>query len=168
MPTRFHYSQVQSQNFALTPVEILMATDQELNEYMSIKKYAPYRQDGKKWDNKRNDRLQELKTKIAARSSDGGVDGGTDEFQPTKKRKGKKERLRAKMLAGSEEANADEKEAKEEVSKPKPQADSGKRKRLDNEVRQSEGENLDEVVENRSKKKRRRHRKKEASDTAEV
>ncbi|KAF8891880.1 KRI1-like family C-terminal-domain-containing protein [Infundibulicybe gibba] len=43
MPTRFKYVPVQPQSFALSPVEILMATDQELNEYMSVKKYAPYR-----------------------------------------------------------------------------------------------------------------------------
>ena len=37
MPTRFRYVSVPKQDFSLTPAEILMATDKELNEYMSIK-----------------------------------------------------------------------------------------------------------------------------------
>ncbi|KAK7691350.1 hypothetical protein QCA50_004746 [Cerrena zonata] len=43
IPTRFKYTKVQPQTFALTPEEILLATDAELNQYMGIKKYAPYR-----------------------------------------------------------------------------------------------------------------------------
>ncbi|THV06167.1 hypothetical protein K435DRAFT_849267 [Dendrothele bispora CBS 962.96] len=161
MPTRFHYTQVQSQNFALTPVEILMATDQELNEYMSIKKYAPYRQDGKKWDNKRNDRLQELKAKIAARSLDGGVDGSADDtLRQTKKRKGKKERMRARLLNGLEVDEIETKKAPESTTE-----ETGKRKRADDDEAEVGGNA--KVVDKPSKKKRR-HRKKEGGFAANV
>lgn len=44
-----------------------MATDTELNQYLSVKKYAPYRKDTK-WDNTRMDRLKDLKQSVAERS----------------------------------------------------------------------------------------------------
>ncbi|KAG6813764.1 hypothetical protein H0H92_007716 [Tricholoma furcatifolium] len=105
LPTRFKYVPVQAQNYGLTPVEILMGTDQELNEYMSIKKYAPYRQKEAKWDSKRNDRLKELKGKLANRGGSSGREAGdgADGDKPVKKRKGKKERLKMKTAAGDEE-----------------------------------------------------------------
>ncbi|KAG6866685.1 hypothetical protein C0991_000795 [Blastosporella zonata] len=106
LPTRFKYVPVQPQNFALTPAEILMATDQELNEYMSVKKYAPYRQE-MKWDSKRNDRLKELKSKISVRSP-GFATGTTRDREggdkSAKKRKGKKERMKSKAAEEAEDS----------------------------------------------------------------
>ncbi len=96
MPTRFKYTPVQAQSFALTPAEILMATDAELNQYLSVKKYAPYRKDNK-WDKTRGDRLKELKQSVVERSkSTYGMDGGDANGEKTKKRKGKKERQKMK------------------------------------------------------------------------
>ncbi|KAF8526002.1 KRI1-like family C-terminal-domain-containing protein [Hysterangium stoloniferum] len=94
MPTRFSYTPVSAQSYSLTPAEILLATDGELNEYMGLKKIAPYRKDGR-WDTKRVDRLKELKAKLKVRGWHGGNSEDHDEKQP-KKRKGKKERQRAK------------------------------------------------------------------------
>ena len=105
MPTRFKYTSVQPQSFALTPAEILMATDAELNQYLSVKKYAPYRKDNN-WDKARGDRLKELKAAVSGRTgrglgwSDGGGSAGAT-TEPVKKRKGKKERM--KMKAGEEQ-----------------------------------------------------------------
>jgi len=101
MPTRFKYAPVKPQAFALTPAEILMATDAELNQYLSVKRYAPYRKEIR-WDATRNERLKELKQKVAERAPT-AVDG--NEERPAKKRKGKKERQRAKPEIASE-ANA--------------------------------------------------------------
>lgn len=102
MPTRFKYTPVQPQSFALTPAEILMATDQELNQYLSVKKYAPYRKDGN-WDRTRVDRLKELKQSVAPRISGVWGDGETGASnqgggQIVKKRKGKKERMKLKAV----------------------------------------------------------------------
>ena len=158
MPTRFKYTSVQPQSFALTPAEILMATDTELNEYLSVKKYAPYRKDNN-WDKTRGDRLKEFKQSLAERSKRAfgmGVSGG----EPTqdargervKKRKGKKERL--KMRAGKNDASeaGDNIRAGAEVS----EQPNGKRKH----------EKLDEAGEAQEgaashKRKRRRHKKTE-------
>ena len=82
-----------------------MATDQELNEYVSVKKYAPYRQDKGdryRWNKKDQEKLHELKSIVKNRS--GGIRtmaGGqapSDSGEKVKKRKGKKERMKAKML----------------------------------------------------------------------
>ncbi|KAJ7440717.1 KRI1-like family C-terminal-domain-containing protein [Mycena galericulata] len=97
MPTRFHYTSVAPQIFGLSPVDILLAKDTELNEYM---------------------RLKELKGKVRERT--GAVSGeeahGRD-GQIKKKRKGKKERMKEKgagvggegeaTVEGAAEANGD-------------------------------------------------------------
>jgi protein KRI1 len=86
----------------LTPAEILLATDTELNEYMGIKRIAPYRKDAR-WDAKRANRLKDLKAKLAGRS---GVPGQTDadgvDGNKLKKRKGKRERQRTKAMEDGE------------------------------------------------------------------
>ena len=63
MPTRFKYLPVIAQDFGLTPTEILMANDKDLNQYMGVKKLAPYRKAGT-WDQKRGERLKDLKGKL--------------------------------------------------------------------------------------------------------
>lgn len=94
-----------------------MATDRELNEYMSIKRLAPYKNKGRgTWDNERNEKLLELKNAISTRTWDGvpvekwvqgnrnrhngAVEGGDKK----KKRMGKKERNKLKAQA---ETNAE-------------------------------------------------------------
>ena len=91
MPTRFHYTSVTPENYGLTPAEILLATDAELNSYVGLKKLAPYRIDkggcaclvvsigisstltalggkGKKnWDPKRVQRLKEFHESLHSR-----------------------------------------------------------------------------------------------------
>ena len=134
MTTRFKYTPVQAQNFALTPTEILMATDADLNEYMGVKKYAPYRKDNM-WDSKRGEKLKELKHKIAARSGDSATT--LEGEKPAKKRKGKKERMRSKMGAAPDQ-ELDE-EAKDDAGdvdvheaghkRKLPEEDAGKKKK---------------------------------------
>ncbi|KIY63150.1 Krr1-domain-containing protein [Cylindrobasidium torrendii FP15055 ss-10] len=137
-PTKFRYANVPAQNFGLTPAEILMATDAELNQFMSVKKYAPYRKDSHAWDSQRNEKIKELKNQIHERM------GGDEKMvsavldKPAKKRKGKKERQRAKE-EGGEDA-------------PSTEAPSRKRK-LEEAVQVEESHDS-------SKKKKRRHKKK--------
>ena len=46
MPTRFKYRKVEANNFGLATHEILMARDTTLKNFVSLKKIAPYRDDG--------------------------------------------------------------------------------------------------------------------------
>lgn len=106
MPTRFQYTTVPPDHFSLTPAEILMATDGELNQYMSVKRMAPYKNKAA-WDKDRIAKLKALKETINGRTwggvpveelsrNENGANGG--DGKPAKKRKGKKERLKAKKL----------------------------------------------------------------------
>ncbi|KAG1176681.1 hypothetical protein G6F70_003364 [Rhizopus microsporus] len=46
--TRFKYTKTEPENYGLTPEEILLADDAELNKYVGIKQLAPYRPEYKK------------------------------------------------------------------------------------------------------------------------
>ncbi|KAL3781551.1 hypothetical protein HJC23_000036 [Cyclotella cryptica] len=46
MPTRFKYRSVEPNNYGLTTEEILMAKDTTLKQFVSLKKMAPYRDEG--------------------------------------------------------------------------------------------------------------------------
>ena len=63
MPTRFKYTPVISDTFGLSAEEILLADDKELNEYMSIKRLAPYRVKGSKGKGVKWEKLKELREK---------------------------------------------------------------------------------------------------------
>ncbi|KAG0708614.1 KRI1-like family C-terminal-domain-containing protein [Suillus ampliporus] len=93
MPTRFKYATTAPQTFALTPAEVLMATDQELNEYVSVKRYAPYR--AEKWDHNRGERLKDFRKKLEERVGATGTSHRSEDAAP-KKRLGKKERQKMK------------------------------------------------------------------------
>lgn len=100
MPTRFKYTTATPQTFALTPAEILMATDKELNQYVSVKRYAPYR--AEKWDHNRGERLVEFREKLKERVGATRTSHRNDDPAP-KKRLGKKERQKMKAAAAGGE-----------------------------------------------------------------
>lgn len=115
LPTRFKYEKAAPQDYGLTPAEILLATDAELNQFLGMKHYAPYRHGSGVGAAGRGmrDRLKELKAKLATRKwgevpEDDEPSGSRPRDQgwssksgekssssgPAKKRKGKKERQR--------------------------------------------------------------------------
>ncbi|PFH51649.1 hypothetical protein AMATHDRAFT_74825 [Amanita thiersii Skay4041] len=172
LPTRFKYIPVKPESFALSPVEILMATDEELNQYMGIKKYAPYRQGGT-WDKHRNDKLRELKQILAARSGNPDLAGAwsntsgdragarDDTTKPVKRRKGKKERMRAKAAGGgggvdveNDGLNDDEFYVQGKESSHSKRSQKRKREKAKNE--DGDGDNLDSS----SRKRRHKHKSK--------
>lgn len=69
---------------------------------MGLKKLAPYRKGAPKWDRTRNERLKELKTSLQERKAVFGADDDASKASPAKKRKGKKERMRAKAAVEPE------------------------------------------------------------------
>ncbi|KAH9965415.1 KRI1-like family C-terminal-domain-containing protein [Russula dissimulans] len=101
-PTHFRYIPVARTAYALTPAEILLADDKDLNEYVGLKKIAPYRKQRETWDAKRTERLREFKKKVSERAKEAGVDDVNaaehvvDGARKAKKRKGRKERMREK------------------------------------------------------------------------
>ena len=101
MPTRFRYVPVAQTPFGLSASEILLADDKDLNEYVGLKKLAPYRKQRETWDAKRGERLREFKKKVSGRLEETGANDATMEHladgeHKAKKRKGKKERMREK------------------------------------------------------------------------
>ena len=104
MPTRFKYTSVPVSSYGLNPVDILLADDRDLNEYVGLKKLAPYRKGGDRWDPNRAQKLKEFRQKLFSKGVDTPGDDG--EERKEKKRKGKKERMREKaaMEASGKEA----------------------------------------------------------------
>lgn len=153
MPTRFRYTPVAKTSYGLTTAEVLLADEKDLNEYVGLKKLAPYRKARDTWDAERGERLREFRKKVSTRveadvdrfgAEFAAVDG---ERRATKKRKGKKERRREKAAhAVSGEVEADD------VDAPQPSNKATKRS----------SDEEDEVVTTVSepvKKKRRRQKK---------
>jgi protein KRI1 len=110
MPTHFRYVPVAGTSYGLSAPEILLADDKDLNEYVGLKKLAPYRKQHATWDAKRGERLREFKKKISGRLEEAGADDAATEYpadgkHKAKKRKGKKERMReqaAQAVTGAE------------------------------------------------------------------
>ncbi|THH18677.1 hypothetical protein EW146_g2348 [Bondarzewia mesenterica] len=161
VPTRFHYTPVSKASYSLTPAEILTASDKDLNEFMGIKKYAPYRKEKNRWDANRGERLKEFKQKIAPRLGEGEV--GASGERKEKKRKGKKEREKEKAAKGDQNGTDGLELAAKAVKE--------KRKRVE-EVVQEHGRmdvDVDEEPEGEpAKKKRRRQKKSGKTEQAQV
>jgi protein KRI1 len=149
----------------------LLATDRELNEYVSVKKYAPYRQDKGdryRWNKKDQEKLHELKSTIKNRAgnafgmrSTAGGQAPSDGGEKAKKRKGKKERMKAKATLGQPEEEISEVPANDQtISVVDPETTSSKkRKRGDKGIVQPEEPEL-------QKKKKRKHQENDAAAQA--
>ncbi|KAK9470263.1 KRI1-like family C-terminal-domain-containing protein [Dipodascopsis tothii] len=88
--TRFRYREVSPDSYGLDPADILMADDNDLNEYVGLKKLAPYRDDDKKAKDRKKfakkKRLREWRKQVFG-SAEGPV---IPEEAPAAKTKGKK------------------------------------------------------------------------------
>ncbi|KAK0550561.1 Kinetochore protein Spc24 [Tilletia horrida] len=127
MPTRFKYASVPKIDYGLSPAEILMASDKDLNEVVGLKMLQPYRKNAKGESMKKpadlGRRLREFRAKLDSGSSSSssskknGGDGsgakkraakgaagedGSEQPPSKKKRLGRKERERLKAQAGGE------------------------------------------------------------------
>ncbi|KAG2173742.1 hypothetical protein INT43_005162 [Umbelopsis isabellina] len=76
LPTRFKYHKVEANNFGLSPVEILMADDKDLNQVAGLKVLAPFRpkekqaKDKARFEKSRKHRLRDLRKKLKNTSWD--------------------------------------------------------------------------------------------------
>ncbi|BGP21708.1 KRR1 interacting protein 1 [Rhodotorula toruloides] len=134
--TRFKYAKVPAQSFNLTPEEILLATDAELNAFMSLKKMAPYRQDSAPWQakqaQKQRKKLKELREVLRNRKWGEEVDEEQAKIQ-LEKRKEKKRRYTERKEAreaGENGVGDGLRGADGEPAKKKKRAGKSERKRL--------------------------------------
>ncbi|WWC65922.1 uncharacterized protein I303_108544 [Kwoniella dejecticola CBS 10117] len=133
MPTKFKYTHSAPVSFGLTPAEILLATDEELNKVLNVKSIAPYRKGGIGMQGRGlGSRVRELKEDLKRRrwgqddkswkekgaehaankdgkgrnAGGGGAEGG--EKKRAGKRKGKKERQKAAKAAEEAQTQAEQ------------------------------------------------------------
>ena len=105
MPTRFKYRQVEPNDYGLTTQEILFARDSALKQFVSLKKMAPYREDGEFFVGSRKRRRfrdtfqHEMEEEYQKESEKEEVVGEPEEMNNTKKRR----RKRGKKKGGNEE-----------------------------------------------------------------
>ncbi|KAK8849750.1 hypothetical protein IAR55_005085 [Kwoniella newhampshirensis] len=120
LPTKFRYTKALPTSFGLSPVEILLATDEELNKVVGVKSIAPYRKGGIGMAGMGlGKRVRELKDELSKRrwgeenrsrdqggeSSDRMRDNGYADVGGNKragKRKGRKERQREAKAGGED------------------------------------------------------------------
>ncbi|KIR53381.1 protein KRI1 [Cryptococcus gattii Ru294] len=122
MPTRFKYTPSAPASFGLTPVEILLATDDELNKLVTMKGIAPYRKGGIGMQGKGlGKRVRELKDKLRERR-------WGEEPSQSKSREEKKEKKR-KRDDGEERGYGEkrEKKSESEITEKSEKVRNGKR-----------------------------------------
>ncbi|GAA5870321.1 hypothetical protein JCM16303_001963 [Sporobolomyces ruberrimus] len=101
--TRFHYAKVAPSSYNLTPEEILLATDAELNAFMSLKKIAPYRMNEADQAKQRK-KLKELRDALKNRKWGDEVDE-TKALEELEKRKEKKRKWKSEGKASAADAS---------------------------------------------------------------
>ena len=147
----------------MTPSEILLADDKDLNEYVGLKKLAPYRKERENWDARRVERLREFKKKVSSRLGAAGADVVASERlvdgeRQAKKRKGRKERMREKATRAPEEtADVVEEVETKATDSPRQSKEHAKLRRNGEEDEYQGAITTSEPV----KKKRRRQKKTE-------
>ncbi|KAL0360206.1 UNVERIFIED_CONTAM: protein KRI1 [Sesamum radiatum] len=97
LKTRFKYKTVKAKRYGLTPEEVLMMDDKDLNQYVSLKKLAPYRE--KEW---KVPRIKTIQLKQQTKNSHNG--DTSDSINKDRKR------MRGDDKATSEVVNAVETE----------------------------------------------------------
>lgn len=131
MPTRFKYRSVDKDNFGLQPKEIIDADDQDLNDFLSLKKLAPYRTTDRdrvwldKWRKGGKKRRQELRKKMRADQSEKSAQPESSEIKSDDKKR-KKRKHTHKSKSKPEEASKSDVNAKPAASEDRKE---GKRKR---------------------------------------
>lgn len=98
LPTRFRYAKVAPSSYSLTPSEILLATDMELNSYVSLRKMAPYRHDDEATKSKSKKRLKEFRDSQKHREWGVELDENEEAAGTSKKRKWSEENGRTKKV----------------------------------------------------------------------
>ena len=159
MPTHFRYVPVTMTQYGLSASEILLADDKDLNEYVGLKKLAPYRKQRDTWDAKRGERLREFKKKVSGRLEETGANGAimehlVDSEHKAKKRKGKKERTREKAARVAEGTEVLQ---EVETKTTDPPRESNKRAK---EQSEDVGEDMGTTASSEPVKKKRRRQKK--------
>ena len=104
MPTRFKYREVEANNYGLSTEEILLARDQTLKQFVSLKKMAPYREGGEYHVSSRKrrkfremlqqdieDTEKQLKEQGITVNDNHGTDDGEGEKKKKKRRRIKKD-----------------------------------------------------------------------------
>ncbi|MCO5555785.1 hypothetical protein L7F22_009330 [Adiantum nelumboides] len=113
-PTRFKYTEVAKTDYGLTPVEILLADDAELNKVVSLKNFQPYRMgNSKRAPADLKNRLRDFrrglykgKRKEMAEQFGGSIYGngegtGANAIKPKKAGKRERERKKAAAMAAA-------------------------------------------------------------------
>ena len=159
MPTHFRYVPVAETPYGLSASEILLADDKDLNEYVGLKKLAPYRKQRDTWDAKRGERLREFKKKVSGRLEETGANEATMEHlvdgeHKAKKRKGRKERMREKIAQAAEGTEVVQEVETEITGTPKKSNERTK------EQSEDVGEDMGTTASSEPMKKKRRRQKK--------
>ncbi|KAK3819585.1 MAG: KRI1-like family C-terminal-domain-containing protein, partial [Benniella sp.] len=169
LPTRFKYHKVKPTSFGLTPVEILLADDKDLNEFVSLKKFAPYRrsdlqdEDVKKYSKKNRVQMFRHKLKTHIQNQHLELDKSWD---PTYRRKKENEKL-----TSQEKAKKGEKAGEEaQDAKTKKKQEKGKKRKASEDADETPGavakKSKEQDSEQSSSKKKKEKHKEDSSDDA--
>jgi protein KRI1 len=126
MPTRFKYRQVEKNSYGLSTEEILFARDATLKQFVSLKKMAPYSEQGEHMtDSRRRRRFREMLQKdlddeaeLATQQGEAGAQQvssqAEEDVEDTSGKKKKRRRLKKGNREDEKTEAPDEKTAKED------------------------------------------------------
>lgn len=147
MPTRFKYKQVNPNNYGLTTEEILFCRDSTLKQFVSLKKLAPYQEEGEYVVNSRKRRrFREIARKEMEElmQQDRGLDEEYAEKNHDEEKDQKKKRRRKRSKKGEDETKEESKDEPPKGTKDRnPEASKSKRRRRKKNAAATEMEDKD-------------------------
>lgn len=145
LKTRFKYKPVKAKKYGLTAEEVLMTDDKELNQYVSLKKLAPYSE--KEWE---VPRIKTIQLKKSKQYLQGNTSRPVDEDRKGRTHKGKIKEKEVNAVESDRSQPVESNDDKETISRKRKRKQNQPELKLSEPRRRAYGKEVNAVENERS------------------